>query len=194
MPTPNRSKDRRDAAVAAPWRVRPAVRGPADSVPGVSRELDRFESRTRNRNRRAIDSHGHTEHPRNDRCDAREALRQNARRACACATRTRELHPCSTLIVLVRAWRGERPRCFRTIRCRDRRTYCAVGLTLAGDWRLAPPQAHGQRQPDAIAYMGFPRSRLASTRAAASRQQDHLRESGTKTGRNGRPGRARANA
>ena len=72
------------------------------------------------------------QHPRNDPvgctrgiASKRDAVRVHARPG------TRELHPCSTLIVLVRAWRGERPRCFRSIRCRDRRTYCAVGL-IAG--------------------------------------------------------------
>ena len=88
VPTPSGSKDRRDAAVAAPFGERDPRSGTRDSVPGVSRALDRFESRTwkpqracRPQPRPTLSIHAPI------RCDAREASRQNARRACACATR-----------------------------------------------------------------------------------------------------------
>jgi hypothetical protein len=115
------------------------------------------------------------------RRDAREASRQNRRRACACATQ----HPRAPPVLS-----PHRPRLSV-----GARTSCAVGLTVADYCDLRPRMPSGSASPTRWPNIALPRSRLASMRAAASAYGTiiwGIRDA--KTGRNSGPGKARANA
>ena len=75
------------------------------------------------------------------------------------------------------------------------RTYFAVGLTFADHRDFRPRMPTGSASPTRWRDMAFPRSRLASMRAAASAYGTIIWGiSDAKTGSNNGRGRARANA